>query len=456
MAYYHNNKDGTRSRIASNQTFQDTPTEMLVTREEFENAVKPREYDVVVAASDSSDEDKQLADLVCDGVNDEVEIQQAVNFNIGKTLQCKVKLCKGTYYIDKFEKKTISSGSTTNVQYAIMIDTYYKDYIHQPYRVELYGSGHTQTKAEQSDTKLIVTDTAISTVDDTMDNVVFGLSRAGSQKMGYIGQMRTLLIDNIYMYTNGTNHRVIAIDAVNSEQTEITNCSLSAVRMYTDIRLDTAGFNGSIGIRCGKGSNAGIGNKIKSTRIVGFNEGIALVGEHFIIEDCVEHSCWTGFTIGNYDVVGSLEHPNVFIGNSVEQCYQFCILTRAGATETSEIADNQGRGARQSIYYIGGSTEPYWRDSNGTIHTMLGINEVINGAYAGRVETDWDKYSGFRRVGCKRLTLRNLQLPNQGSSADRPPSVIFGYGGVYFDWTLHKPLYAFGSNWYDSDGNIVT
>ena len=34
---------------------------------------------VIVAASNSTDEDKAIADYICDGVNDEAEIQTALN-----------------------------------------------------------------------------------------------------------------------------------------------------------------------------------------------------------------------------------------------------------------------------------------------------------------------------------------------------------------------------------------
>lgn len=417
-------------------------------------------YDVIVAASDSSEADKKSADVVCDGTNDEVEIEQALNHNIGISNICRVLLCKGTYYLDSFTQKTLSSGSTQTIaNYAICVNTNWDSQAHanKPYRAELYGVGNNGAKTDTSDTKLIVTDTAISNIDNTKDNVVIGFARAGSQKMGFLLEGQTLKVDNLYIYTNGTNNRVIGIDGSACTQMEVTNCSLSTVPMYTDIRLDTQVFaDVNIGIRGTKGSCYGVRQILEHNRCMGFKEGLAIIGEHFIVQDCVQHSCYYGFTIGNYDVTGKLEHPNVFIGNSVEQCYQMGLLTRAGTTEISELEDNNGRHAKMTIIYIGGSTESTWKDSNNTAHTMKGVEEIVNGAYSGQIETDFDMYIPVVFRGGKSLGWKNLKYPVNGTSADRPAATTVQKGSYYFDTTLGKPIFRSGNKWVDATGQEVT
>ena len=49
---------------------------------------------IIVAASDSSEEDKLIADYICDGINDEVEITQAMNMGYP------IRFLPGIFYPD--------------------------------------------------------------------------------------------------------------------------------------------------------------------------------------------------------------------------------------------------------------------------------------------------------------------------------------------------------------------
>ena len=68
---------------------------------------------VVVAASNSNDEDKAIADYVCDGANDELEIQAALNNFISKSGT--VILCDGQYYIDSLYDSVYCSAISTSI-----------------------------------------------------------------------------------------------------------------------------------------------------------------------------------------------------------------------------------------------------------------------------------------------------------------------------------------------------
>ena len=58
---------------------------------------------VIVAANNSSVADKAIANYVCDGINDEVELQQAID--TFATTGGQIILCNGDYYIDSFTDK---------------------------------------------------------------------------------------------------------------------------------------------------------------------------------------------------------------------------------------------------------------------------------------------------------------------------------------------------------------
>lgn len=132
------------------------------------------------------------------------------------------------------------------------------------------------------------------------------------------------------------------------------------------------------------------------------------------------------------------------------------LLNRAGATEPSEIADNTGRTAKMTIIYYGGSTEGVWKDSEGTSHNMRGVEERVNGAYSGIIETDWQTYGGLIVSGCKCIDWKNLKLPTSGTSANRPPVAIVPVGYCYLDKTLGKPIWKVGNKWVDATGQEVT
>ena len=50
---------------------------------------------------------------------------------------------------------------------------------------------------------------------------------------------------------------------------------------------------------------------------------------------------------------------------------------------------------RETLIYIGGSTEASWRNSSNDYVMTLPIKEIIKGAYRGRIESDWISSSIF-------------------------------------------------------------
>ena len=63
-------------------------------------------WDIYVAASDAPTRQKAMADYQCDGVNDEVELQQAVDAVYAQGGGV-IRLSKGVFHIDDFPKNSM-------------------------------------------------------------------------------------------------------------------------------------------------------------------------------------------------------------------------------------------------------------------------------------------------------------------------------------------------------------
>ena len=341
-------------------------------------------YDCIVAASDSSDKDKKQADIICDGVNDEIEIECAVNCNVTVGHNARVLLLPGTYNIDNFKecRNGVNEGRGYNAiqvnksvwdggEYSVLLEGRYKEY-----------------KCYFGDTRLIVTENCYNSLGTEEYAIIGALRNSSGNNLGLNYNMFNIDVKNLFISPYGLQKPIVCVDgagftALTAENVHITRYEETGTDFEIYFDRETP-IEGLIGIRGVCGSNRGVGNYIKGCRIVGMHEGIALTGEHFVIQDCCEHHCYYGFTLGNYDVRTQNEHPNIFVGNSVEQCYRMALFNRYGATEESETEK-----AEQTIVYIGGSTENGWIDSEGEFHTMLPIKEIVKGAYRGRIESDY-------------------------------------------------------------------
>ena len=375
---YHSTKNAVR--FWASDTVANSGLEIRIYKEKGHRG----EFDVIVAASDSSDVDKQIADIVCDGTNDEIDLQFAVNWNfyrhIGNSSRDSVNvlLLPGNYYIDNFETKETLHGDDTVAQYAVMVgNDSFSGNAGYYYSASISGVAKTGHLVNGAITKINVTNDAVSTLSNNVENVMIGVCRAGSRTGGGI-HMNALCIEarNLSIFTNGGSNKIIALDGYTAGTSIFENndvWSVSSTSSWTPTSISEIP-SGSIGIRAGDGSCYGVRQSIKGNRISGYHEGLAIVGEHFIVQDNLELRCTYGFTVNMYDHNGSNQHPNVFIGNSVEQCYK---MGKLGSYTSL-----------QTLVYIGGSVENMIDNSGGDPAAMLPIDVANDSKYRGRIESD--------------------------------------------------------------------
>ena len=417
-------------------------------------------WDCIVAPSDASDEDKAIADIVCDGKNDEEELQYAVNCNTTNSTQVNVLLLDGTFYIDEFTQKKSFQSETSDVYSAIELMPPIVG--GRGMSAKIYGK-HKEHYGMDAGVKIKISEKCYESMSDDITYSIISAFRQGNENMGIKWDWYNFDIKDLFICASGLRKKIIAIDGFGTTQTTVENVSISPYDNrpsdYREIYFDKeAPVEGSVGIACNTGSTRGVGNYVKGCRVVGMYEGLALVGEHFIVEDCNFHHCWYGFTVGNYPVHTQLEHPNVFIGCSVEQCYRMGLLAVYGGTDEKEYTESSGL-PRVTFYYVGGSTEPYRSLSDGSIVEMLPLKEVVKGYYRGVYETDWIDYSPMveQDGSCKNISIRNYFHPTQGKTALRKLHFPNGYteGTSYYDTDLGKMLYVHNKKWVDALGNEV-
>ena len=142
---------------------------------------------------------------------------------------------------------------------------------------------------------------------------------------------------------------------------------------------------GLVGIRVGYGSNYGIRNSIKHVTVRHHYIGHSCCGEHFIYEDSKAHDCMVGFAFGDKYTQPKMEHPNMMIGCSIEQCARLMILNRYGETVESSVESG-----KVSLVCIGLSCEPYFKGiGDGEGYNTMPIKEIIKGLYRGKIEGDY-------------------------------------------------------------------
>lgn len=411
-------------------------------------------YDCIVAAYNSSAADKAVADIICDGTNDEVELTCAINCNVTSGNNVRVLLLPGDYIIGGFPQCYGYDGIEGRGNVAILTMESFKNDKH--YSVTMEGR-YKEDKYRTSSTRIMVSQSAYNSIDTEGEYAIFGAFRKGEEDMGILYNQFDMNVKNFFVSVYGHEKPIVAIDGVGFTGQTCENVHITRGRsgvidfpLYFDHQMPVPGL---IGIRGTCGSNRGVGNYLKGCRIIGMYEAIALLGEHYIVQDCVEHSSVYGFTIGNYPVRTHMEHPNVFIGNSVEQCMRFAVLNRYGATEESE---NAGK-PEMTLVYIGGSTEMYYRHSDNSSYQMQPLKEVIKGAYGGRFETDWTGFScPVEKDGSgKYLEVVDYKNRVAGTTEQRPLPQNVAPNTKYYDTTLNKPIFCDGVKWYDYTGTEV-
>lgn len=374
-------------------------------------------------------------DYFCDGVHDEVEIQQAVDL-ISQWGRGTVKLLDGFYSIDGFTEydATIADRPT-----AILIKGAGND-------INIEGA------SSERGAWLTVTATALAQQEELgVQCEVFGATVRGQNDL--IANYKNIRVD-----VADQNHPLIVFNNYYAGASKMESIRMYALG-YGPLKMPVEGL---IGIRCTRGYNNGIGNEMAHIGATGFYEGFQLGGEHLVAYNLLGRNCYYSYTFGNYESnTGGLEHPYTLINCADE--YSAC-LPYFGTNGRYEVG-NYANDALQQVDLIGFNME-FRKDQNPTGQNPLPAEEKVPGSFCGRIEFTATKNYYFGTRG----NLPNIQFWKAGHGERfRTSNMTHRLGGTtterntytpqymqtYYDTTLNKMLVYDGTQWRDMNGTAV-
>lgn len=388
---------------------------------------------VIVAASNSADAFKEIADFVCDGVNDEVEINAAivaVKDRVGTVL-----LCDGDYYIDAFSDYTFA-GNTEKAAIVVQKGS-------QSCAVTIKGCS---TSKPQKST-IHVRETAF---EDLGSSVIPSVFSGGSANAGYIGGIGFNL-EHLIIELPNANHKCICVNYQHCYNGVVKVCSIRALGYGQDV----VPVQDCIGIRGWAGWSDGTIIGLYDTYCAGFYVGFQLGGEHVICERIGGRFNYYCYTFGEYPLdanSGAQVHPITLINCCDEHSAALPKFCDSGNAET--------RGAgRCAVDMISFNIE-YYPLITGT--PIVGATEETDGGWCGRIDYTVENNENNSNVGIPFWAAGNGSNFRTTNSAQKAIGTTAlretyapNYAQQYFDTTLNKMLVYTGSAWVDMNGNAV-
>jgi hypothetical protein len=279
----------------------------------------------VVAAADAPAWQKVNADFQCDGVNDELTIQAAIDSL--PEAGGRIRLTSGTFIIDSFPNDRAPSSSLVYVDQesgdshryaAIMLPWEYKHIIIE---------GDTFSAIKNKCTRLVVSDTCYGNIGENQQVVVIA-SKYPSNGIDQINNRNALTMTNICIDLPWNQKQIMCIDMLFTGRVDLKCIDCHAYINGSAHAEYTVSMNNPVpiaaqhcvGIRSTGGSNMGLCNDYRNLNMVGFYEGYKFSGEHVFGVHCGALMCYYGYTFGNFTYTHGCLHSIVLINSGDERC----------------------------------------------------------------------------------------------------------------------------------------
>ena len=393
---------------------------------------------VRVSAYNSSSYDKAKSDYICDGVNDENEINQAIKDvikNCGTVI-----LCDGDYNIHKFNEYTIA-GKKEKI--AICVET-----SSEAKGVTIRGESENKVNS----VNIHLSNNAWSGIAEDEIPSIFG---GGSKETGYVGGVG-FDVKHISIIVDSREHPCIAINMQHAYWGIIDSCSI----VVNGFGQDKIPCENLIGIRGFAGWTDGRNVEIKNSYVSGFRVAFQLGGEHLICTQLGARYNYTAYTFGEYpldsgDVNPAQVHPITLINCCDEHSATLPKFYKSGN------ASDRGAG-RCLVNFIDFNIE-YYPLITGT--PIVGAMEEFEGGWVGQIDYAIEDDERSNKVGIpfwadghgSNFKSTNTAQAQLGSTALRN-SFAPNYMQQYYDTDLNKIVYCkepSTKTWIDAMGNIV-
>lgn len=385
----------------------------------------PKERHIYIAASNSTDNFKAVADYICTGEHDEVIINKAINSLLyGGTVQ----LFDGDYYIDGFDHEDNTA--------------IYVDYVGYARTINIIGTTENKAYLSRYGVTIHVTESAMNAMSPNEEYRVFGASSQLVRIEDWPCWPNNCNIENMYIYLNDVSKKIIGIDgrhfgSMFLKQIGVYNKDYFMQR-FTHVRASTPckGSIGVISIGTSGDEMARIG--MDTVNVGGLYYGIlAKEVDHLIMRTCTTARCSYGYvfegkvyktmTMINCCDEGNTHLPK-FIGEGHLTCIDFNIerlnpdhipFDPDGDTEKFAVEETP-RGWKGFISFTlqGGACDMYsfWKEGSGLEFNTVNLNNKLS----GRIRNEYPEY-----------------------------------GNQFLDLNTNKIIIWNGTNWVDCMGEIV-
>lgn len=392
---------------------------------------------IYIAANNSTNNDKKIATYVCDGVNDEYEI----NFALSDIGECgTVYLLGGDYYIDEFQSY---SGYAKSAIAVLPVTG------KRMRGVTIKGISH-----YFNGTNIHVTQNAFNSVKEEEQPCVINVLAPNNTYW-------RVDIQNLAIILPDWKRKAIMInldhcgcgEEKNLKLTAFGDASLNNAEYKPNDFSNTSPIDGLVGIRSFAGWTYGDTTRFDNISVWGCHVAFQLGAEHLICNSLRARHNYCGYTFGEYYNkvnYGAFDHPTTLINCCDEQSYQGPIFSYCGVLDPK--FDTKKDRKLQGVTFIDFNTEQFAKLAKETNPgTFCGVImfHPSDGTYGAYVNAKfWEDGSGhnFKTV--------NLTHAQGGTSSLRK-TYAPNYMQQYYDTDLNKLLIYDGISWKDLLGNDV-
>ena len=395
---------------------------------------------IFLAASDSTDDDKRVADYICDGTDDQVEINRAIR--LAKAMGASyVELAPGNYYIDGYRSVNIYR---TAIKAAIVFQ-----HVYDKNAVTLMGPGDGKPRKANINVRSSFFD---GLAEDDIPSIITGGPANGN---GYEGG-QGFNLSNLNIYLPDTTHPCVAINYQWSYWGMVKNCNVYA----TGFGLNVVPAENSVGIRGWAGWSDGTDIGIEDTYVSGFYVAFQMGGEHAVLLRCGARYNYFGWTFGEYPTPahsGAQVHPITLINCCDEGSAALPRFFKSG--DSDEPADG-----RCAVDMISFNIEDHALLSEQGIPIIRAMEDT-DGGWVGRIDyticsnqIQNTSARGFWADGHgKNFRTTNSAHKEIGTTALRR-SYAPNYMQKFYDENLGKVVFCIDpatKKWVDVNGNDV-
>ena len=416
-------------------TVKDTQTVFIIPNVEYST--------IHVASAWASDEEKNGADYVCDGVNDGEELQQAI-FDLRARGGGVLKLSNERYIIDTL----FDSGIASVGKYGIYIPTNNFNVslikikgVNFPNVIQPMYFGHCARLDMSQDLYDSLGENEIV----NMIGVKPVISGSGKVSRSSVGC--TLSIENVAINIPAPQKKIIGVNCEYAYNMQLKGVHCGLTEYAGDPQEKDGKIINSvidcIGIRTLYGYNWGSGYHIDDCNVRGWGLGFDISGEHLIMQNACARFVNTSYRFGHFGDDTMMSHPNTLINCCEEWLLHGMVFEGNGLGQAVNIIDFN----IEDMTSNGWGRKTYATESTpGSYHGTLTYTTTRD-SYKNAPHKFWEDGSGVN------MLTRDLNDKFSGSTENRPQNPQNHQ--QYFDTTLNKMLYYINGNWVDAMGTVI-